>query len=98
MAALTECSWAAIRKRGSQFQARYYRLKPRRGPKRAIVAVAHSLVRNVFCVLSEHKPYQEPNPKSLTEAQRTRKANHLCKQLRDLGYEVTLKTKEDIPA
>ena len=42
--ALVQCAWAAIRKRDSVFRSRFQRLAPRRGEKRAIVAVAHHML------------------------------------------------------
>jgi transposase len=54
---LIECAWAASGKKQSAFQMRYQRLAPRIGHKRAIVAVAHSLVLTVFDVLSRDQPY-----------------------------------------
>jgi transposase len=45
---LIECAWGASNKTDSVFQARYQRLAPRIGHKRAIVAVAHSMVLVFF--------------------------------------------------
>ena len=39
---LVQCAWAASRKKGSYFRAQYYRLSGRRGPKKAVCAVAVS--------------------------------------------------------
>jgi len=39
------------------------------------------------------QPYQEPVRPTLTQAQRTRKGQRLTRELRNLGFEVTLKTK-----
>ena len=90
---LVECSWAAIKKKNSQFKSRYYRLRTRRGSQRAIVAVAHSLLRTIFVVLKTGQPYQEPVRPPLPEGKRLRKAQRLCGQLRNLGFEVTMKPK-----
>ena len=54
---LIECAWGASNKTGSVFQTRYQRLAPRIGHKRAIVAVAHSMVLVLFEVLSRDQPY-----------------------------------------
>src|SRR5262245_52989932 len=90
---LVESAWASTHTKNSHFKASYYRLKARRGSQRAIVALAHTLLRTVFVVLKTGQPYQEPLRRPLTETQRTRKANHLTRELRNLGFEVTLKTK-----
>ena len=90
---VVECAWASTRTKGSHFSARYHRVRARRGAQRAIVAVGHSLVRTVFVVLKTGKPYQEPVRPLLSERQRTRKAQRLTQELRNLGFDVSLKTK-----
>jgi hypothetical protein len=54
--------------------SRYHRIKARRGSQRAVVAIAHTLLRTIYMVLKTRQPYQEPVRPPLTEAQRTRKA------------------------
>src|SRR5262249_17372766 len=54
---LIECAWGASNKNESAFQSRYQRLAPRIGHKRAIVAVAHSLVLTLFEVLQSGQVY-----------------------------------------
>jgi transposase len=54
---LVECAWGASNKDQSTFQARYQRLAPRIGHKRAIVAVAHGLLLTLFEILRTHEPY-----------------------------------------
>jgi len=93
MADLVGCSWGATRKKNSRFKARYYSIKARRGAKRAAVAIAHTLLLTVFAVLQTGEPYKEPTPRPLSEAQRQRKAQRLCRQLQGLGYEVITKQK-----
>lgn len=95
LTALTECSWAAMKKKDSHFRNKYYRLKSRRGSQRAIVAVSHAMLKAIYVVLSQHRPYEEPQPQSLSESQRNRRASSLCRQLRQLGYDVTIQRKED---
>src|SRR5207247_8050300 len=90
LSALTQCTWAATKKKDCHFRNKYYRLKSRRGSQRAIVAVDHAMLKCVYVVLSQRKPYEEPKPVSLTEAQKQRKASSLCRQLRALGYDVKI--------
>jgi transposase len=84
-ATLTECAWAASRKKGSQFQQLYGRLKPKVGHKRALVAVAHAIVYAIYQVLDTGKPYQERTPAALNEVQRQRLIRHHTRRLRRLG-------------
>jgi len=79
--------------KNSHFRKRYHRIKARRGAQRAIVAVAHALLRTIYVVLKTGVPYQEPLRSPLTETQRTRKVQRLSRELKNLGLDVTLKTK-----
>lgn len=45
---LVEVAWAAVKKKGSYYRAKYYRLKARRGAKKAIVAIAHRISKERF--------------------------------------------------
>jgi hypothetical protein len=75
-ATLIECAWSASRKHGSAFQTKYQRLKPQIGHKRALVAVAHALVKAVYYVLATGEPYREAEPHVLNEIQRQRMIRH----------------------
>jgi transposase len=55
--ALVQCAWAAIRKQESVFQSRFQQLSPRRGQKRAIVAVAHQMLIILYCMLKLGVPF-----------------------------------------
>jgi transposase len=90
---LVDCSWGAVRKKNSRFKSRYYSIKARRGSKRAAVAIAHTLLLTVFAVLRTGEPYREPTPRPLSEVQRRRKADRLCRQLHELGYDLMPKQK-----
>jgi len=57
---LTQCAWAASSKKNSMLQAVYFRLSPRCGRKRTIVALGHRLLRIVYNVLLRLKPYCDP--------------------------------------
>jgi transposase len=57
--ALVQSAWAAPRKKDSYFAARYRRLAARRGKKRAIFAVAHSLLTVIYHILKTGSTYQD---------------------------------------
>jgi transposase len=84
-ATLTECAWAASRTKNSAFQVRYDRLKPQIGHKRALVAVAHALVKTIHYVLAKQEPYREHQPEVLNEVKRQRIIRHHTRRLRRLG-------------
>jgi transposase len=58
-AILTQLAHAAVRTKDTYLSALYQRLAVRRGKKRAIIAVAHSIMRSVFHMLSRNEVYRE---------------------------------------
>ena len=85
--ALVQCAWAATRKQGSVFQLRFQQLSPRRGQKRAIVAVAHQMLIILYCMLKQGMPFRgaEHEPQ---QRRRQRRAHHHLRCLRRLGIAV----------
>ncbi|HZL68034.1 MAG TPA: IS110 family transposase [Candidatus Limnocylindrales bacterium] len=95
--ALVQCAWAATRKRDSVFRSRFQRLAPRRGEKRAIIAVAHLMLIILYCMLKEGVPFcgAENAPK---QRRRERRAHHHLRCLRRLGLSVEIRlTPESTP-
>jgi len=85
---LVQVAWAASRKKKSYFQAQYRRLAGRRGKKRAIVAVAHSILTDTYHILKEGTSYRELGG---IRSPATRPDSALpVKRLQDLGYSVVL--------
>jgi len=81
----TEAAWAASRKKESEFQQDYERKKPRLGHKRAIVAVAHSLIETVYEVLSTGTPYTKPGANPMPNDKRAKLIRHHTRRLKTLG-------------
>jgi transposase len=88
--ALVQAAWAAIRKKDSYFQAQYRRLAPRRGKKRAALAVAHSLLVVIFHMLKTGSSYKELGGGYFDKLNQKRLVPYFLKRLTDLGYQVTL--------
>ena len=63
-AVLVECAHAAARTHNCQFRAYHKALMVRRGSKRANSATAHKLLRSVFAVLRDRRPYRDPDTNS----------------------------------
>ena len=59
-AVLVECAHGAVRTKGCQFHGCFQSLRLRRGYKRAVVAIAHKLLRTLYAVLRDEKPYCDP--------------------------------------
>jgi transposase len=87
---LVQCAWAATRKKGSYLQAQYYRLRARRGPKKAIVAVAASILTAIYHMLKDGTMYQDLGPNHFDAHAKERQKNRFLKRLADLGYAVEL--------
>jgi hypothetical protein len=88
--ALVQSAWAATRKKGSYFQAQYRRLAPRRGKKRAALAVAHSLLVIIFHMVKTGSSYKELGGDYFDKLNQKRLVPYFLKRLTDLGYQVTL--------
>jgi transposase len=87
---LTQLAHAAARSKGTYLSTLYQRLAARRGKKRAIMAVAHSMVVSAFHMLSRHEPYRELGANYFDEWQRTHLVDRLTRRIERLGYHVSL--------
>ena len=92
---LIEASWSASRTKNSYFGAQFRRLAPRRGKKRAIVAVGHSLLVIFYHMLKYDKEYQDLGANYFDRLEPERLRRYLVKRLERLGYQVTLTTENE---
>ncbi|HEX6606384.1 MAG TPA: IS110 family transposase, partial [Chloroflexia bacterium] len=86
--ALVQCAWAATRKKGSYLQAQFHRLRQRRGPKKAICAVAASILTAAWHMLRNGTFYQDLGPDHFSRRAQGGRTARLVKQLTALGYTV----------
>lgn len=91
--ALTEAAWAAARCKHGYLAAQYRRLAARRGSKRAVVAVAHSLVTSIFFMLQHDIPFADLGGDYFDRRDRDRREQRALATLHSLGYDVTLATR-----
>lgn len=89
-AALVEAAKGAIHTKGCYFAAQYRRLAARRGPNKALLAVAHSLLVVIYHVLRDKVPYRELGSTFFDQLNPPRVIHRLTKRFEDLGYNVTL--------
>ena len=92
---LTQLAHAAARSKDTYLAALYHRLAARRGKKRAIMAVAHSIVVSAFHMLSRNEPYQELGANYFDAHRREHLVDRLTRRIERLGYRVSL---EPVPA
>ena len=99
-AALVESANAAARSKNTYLRAQYEQVKRRRGHKKAIVAVAHSILIAAYHILKDDVPYQDLGGDYFTRrADPNRIAKRLVAQLERLGHTVTLETSTaEVPA
>jgi transposase len=87
---LVQCAWSAARTKGTYLQAQFHRIRARRGPKKAIVAVAASILTTIFHMLKDGTTYQDLGPNHFDRRGKERQKNRLVKRLTELGYNVQL--------
>jgi transposase len=90
---LVQTAWCAMRKKDSYLRAQFHRIKAKRGPKKAAVAVAATLLTIIYHLLSRGTFYEDLGGDYFDQRNRQHKAIRLIKQLADLGYEVEAKQK-----
>src|SRR4029450_6849335 len=85
---LVQCAWAAARKKASYLQAQFHRLRARRGPKKAICAVAASILTAVWHMLRDGAYYQDLGPDHCSRRTASNRTARLVQHLTSLGYTV----------
>jgi transposase len=88
--ALVQAAWAAVATKGTYFSAQYHRIAPRRGSKRAILAVAHSLLVTIYSMLRDGASYQDLGGNYFDERSRQATIRRAAQRIERLGYNVTL--------
>jgi transposase len=88
--ALVQAAWAASHKKDSYFQEHARNLMHRRGRKRGLVAVAHSLLIIIYHMLKEDSAYRDLGPHFLDHLRATHLIRFHVRKLQNLGLQVTL--------
>jgi transposase len=88
---LVQAAWGAVRTKGSYFRGLYYRIKARRGPQKAIVAVAAAMLRTAYILLRDKVPYQDIGVEHLKPRDKTKAIRRHVRRLQELGVEVEIK-------
>ncbi len=91
--ALVEAAWSAARVKDTYLSALYHRLAGRRGKKRAIVAVAHALLKIAYVLIQRDEDYKELGGNYFDTRQPAKTVQNLLSRLSQLGYDVTLNPK-----
>ena len=87
---LIQCAWAAARKNGSYLQAQFHRLRSRRGAKKAIGALAASILTAAYRMLKDGTLYQDLGPDHFDRPAKALQTRRLITRLQKLGYAVQI--------
>lgn len=88
--ALVEAANAAARAKGTYLRDKFFRLKARRGYKRAVVAIAHKILVAIYHMLSQQVSYNDLGDLYLDKLNKNHLTRNLVHRLERLGYAVTL--------
>jgi len=87
---LVQCAWAAKRAKRSYYRAQFFRLQSRRGPQKAICAVAASILTAIYHMLKNGTPHRDLGADYFSHRSPEAKARRLVAQLSRLGFNVEL--------
>jgi len=85
---MVQAAGSAVRTKDTYVNAMYHRLAGRRGKKRAIVAVAHSLLVSLYHMLVRRQPYLDLGAGYFDSRRKEAKVDRLTHQLQKLGFSV----------
>jgi transposase len=93
--ALVEAANAAARAKGTYLRDKFYRLKARRGYKRAAVAIAHKILVSIYHMLSQNVSYNDLGDLYLDRLNANHLTRNLVHRLERLGFNVTLTPQQN---
>jgi transposase len=87
---LVQCAWAAARKKASYLQAQFHRLRARRGAKKAIGALAASILTIIYRMLTDGTLYHDLGPDHFDKRGKGKQVHRLINRLQNLGFTVEI--------
>ena len=97
-ATLVQAAWSAVRTKNSYLRSQYYRIRARRGPKKAIIAVAASMLTAAYYMLRDDVDYRDLGPGHYDQLERSRTVTRLLRRLRDLNVQIEVRPSQPLPA
>jgi transposase len=85
---LVQAAWSAVKVKGSYLQAQFHRLRARRGAKKAIIAVAASMLTAAWHMLRDGTEYRDLGAAHFDRADAHKTATRLIRRLQQIGYAV----------
>ena len=87
-AIMVEIAWAAVKTKGTYYRDKYYRLRSRLGPRKAIVAIAHRILKAIYAIIKHGEKYKELGEDYLSRKNAKNKIATLKRQAKVFGYEL----------
>ena len=88
---LVQSAWCAARTKDSYFRAQFLRLKSRRGPKKAAIAVAASILTAAYFMLERDQSYHDLGIEHFQSRDKQALVTRLAARIRSLGYSVEVR-------
>jgi len=88
---LVQAGWAATRTKGTYLQAQFHRIRSRRGAKKAVMAVAASILTAAYHMLRDGTEYKDLGGDFFDRRNEAKTASRLLERLHKLGYDVTIR-------
>jgi transposase len=88
---LVQAAWAAARTKNSYLGAQFLRIKSRRGSRKAIIAVAASMLTAIYFMLRDGVAYRDLGHDYFDRADKAKAAERMVRRLNALGFQVELK-------
>jgi transposase len=89
---MVQAAWSAVRCKSGYLPAQFHRIKSRRGPQKAIIAVAASMLTAAYFIIRDDVEYRELGSTHFQRAvDRDKAASRLVKRLNNLGFNVEIK-------
>ena len=88
---LIQYAWAGARKKGGYLQAQFHRLRARRGARKAVGAVAASILTAAYHMIANGTFYQDLGANHFERSSKPAQIKRLVAKLQSLGYDVEIK-------
>jgi transposase len=82
---LVEAAWGAVKKKSSYLRSKYFSLKSRLGPKKAIMAIAHRILKALYYIIKQGDSFRDLGENYLIELRRRSITSYLARQAKKLG-------------
>ena len=94
---LVQCAWAATRTKATYLHAQFLSVRSRRGARKAIIAVAASILTAIYHMLKNGTPYRDLGPQHLDNRNKEARIRRLLTSLRKLGFPADFQTLRTVP-